>query len=60
MLLSQRLKVKDTLEHFDCVFWFHKKPPWISLCCRDVTPDEEHVPSVQDSEINLLKSGEVT
>ncbi|XP_024134159.1 FYVE and coiled-coil domain-containing protein 1 isoform X1 [Oryzias melastigma] len=26
----------------------------------DVTPDEEHVPSVQDSEINLLKSGEVT
>lgn len=33
--------------------------------CRgtgDVTPDdpEEHVPTVQDSEINLLKSGEVT
>uniref|UniRef100_A0A4W6DIV8 FYVE and coiled-coil domain-containing protein 1 n=1 Tax=Lates calcarifer TaxID=8187 RepID=A0A4W6DIV8_LATCA len=28
----------------------------------DVTPDdpEEHVPTVQDSEINLLKSGEVT
>uniref|UniRef100_A0A8C9ZGN8 FYVE and coiled-coil domain-containing protein 1 n=1 Tax=Sander lucioperca TaxID=283035 RepID=A0A8C9ZGN8_SANLU len=29
---------------------------------RDLTPDdpEEHVPTVQDSEINLLKSGEVT
>ncbi|XP_041861675.1 FYVE and coiled-coil domain-containing protein 1 [Melanotaenia boesemani] len=26
----------------------------------DVTPGEEHVPTVQDSEINLLKSGEVT
>lgn len=41
-----------------------------SLClvmnfCRgigDVTPDdpEEHVPTVQDSEVNLLKSGEIT
>ena len=35
------------------------------MFCRgtgDVTPDdpEEHVPTVQDSEINLLKSGEVT
>uniref|UniRef100_A0A8C7YTF3 FYVE and coiled-coil domain-containing protein 1 n=1 Tax=Oryzias sinensis TaxID=183150 RepID=A0A8C7YTF3_9TELE len=28
--------------------------------CRDVTPDEEHTPTVQDSEINLLKSAEVT
>lgn len=28
----------------------------------DVTPDnpEEHVPTVQDSEINLLRSGDVT
>ncbi|XP_037554061.1 FYVE and coiled-coil domain-containing protein 1 [Nematolebias whitei] len=26
----------------------------------DVTPDEEHMPTFQDSEINLLKSGEVT
>uniref|UniRef100_A0A3P9L500 FYVE and coiled-coil domain-containing protein 1 n=1 Tax=Oryzias latipes TaxID=8090 RepID=A0A3P9L500_ORYLA len=27
---------------------------------KDVTPDEEHAPTVQDSEINLLKSAEVT
>lgn len=29
---------------------------------RDVTPDdpEEHVPTVQDAEINLLRSGDVT
>uniref|UniRef100_I3J1A5 FYVE and coiled-coil domain-containing protein 1 n=1 Tax=Oreochromis niloticus TaxID=8128 RepID=I3J1A5_ORENI len=26
----------------------------------DITPDDEQVPTVQDSEINLLKSGEVT
>ncbi|XP_073331982.1 FYVE and coiled-coil domain-containing protein 1 [Pagrus major] len=34
----------------------------LDLSTGDVTPDdpEEHVPTVQDSEINLLKSGEVT
>ncbi|XP_056132008.1 FYVE and coiled-coil domain-containing protein 1 [Lampris incognitus] len=32
------------------------------VCTGETTPDdpEEHVPTVQDSEINLLKSGEVT
>uniref|UniRef100_A0A672I450 FYVE and coiled-coil domain-containing protein 1 n=1 Tax=Salarias fasciatus TaxID=181472 RepID=A0A672I450_SALFA len=39
---------------------------WLSLTGNppggvgDVTPDEEQVPTVQDSEIHLLKSGEIT
>ncbi|XP_071343752.1 FYVE and coiled-coil domain-containing protein 1 [Trachinotus anak] len=40
-----------------------RRPPGaLDIGTGDVTPDdpEEHVPTVQDSEINLLKSGEVT
>ncbi|XP_068563312.1 FYVE and coiled-coil domain-containing protein 1 [Cebidichthys violaceus] len=40
-----------------------RRPPGaLDIGTRDVTPDdsEEHVATVQDSEINLLKSGEVT
>ncbi|KAG7230838.1 hypothetical protein INR49_019652, partial [Caranx melampygus] len=40
-----------------------RRPPGaLDINTGDVTPDdpEEHVPTVQDSEINLLKSGEVT
>ncbi|XP_039984518.1 FYVE and coiled-coil domain-containing protein 1 [Xiphias gladius] len=40
-----------------------QRPPGaLEIGTGDVTPDdpEEHVPTVQDSEINLLKSGEVT
>ncbi|XP_070764455.1 FYVE and coiled-coil domain-containing protein 1 [Enoplosus armatus] len=40
-----------------------RRPPGVlDIGAGDVSPDdpEEHVPTVQDSEINLLKSGEVT
>ncbi|KAF1385786.1 hypothetical protein PFLUV_G00111390 [Perca fluviatilis] len=40
-----------------------RRPPGsLDIGIGDLTPDdpEEHVPTVQDSEINLLKSGEVT
>ncbi|XP_076583049.1 FYVE and coiled-coil domain-containing protein 1 [Chaetodon auriga] len=40
-----------------------RRPPGApDISTGDITPDdpEEHVPTVQDSEINLLKSGEVT
>ncbi|XP_042337521.1 FYVE and coiled-coil domain-containing protein 1 [Plectropomus leopardus] len=40
-----------------------RRPPGsLDIGTGDMTPDdlEEHVPTVQDSEINLLKSGEVT
>ncbi|KAM4628769.1 FYVE and coiled-coil domain-containing protein 1 [Polymixia lowei] len=40
-----------------------RRPPGpVDIGTGDTTPDdpEEHVPTVQDSEINLLKSGEVT
>ncbi|XP_071403032.1 FYVE and coiled-coil domain-containing protein 1 [Centroberyx affinis] len=40
-----------------------RRPPGaLDIGTGDATPDdpEEHVPTVQDSEINLLKSGEVT
>ncbi|XP_059197312.1 FYVE and coiled-coil domain-containing protein 1 [Centropristis striata] len=40
-----------------------RRPPGaLDIGTGDVTPDdpEEHVPTVQDSEINLLRSGEVT
>ncbi|XP_040895976.1 FYVE and coiled-coil domain-containing protein 1 [Toxotes jaculatrix] len=39
-----------------------RHPGALEIGTGDVTPDdpEEHVPTVQDSEINLLKSGEVT
>ncbi|XP_061594117.1 FYVE and coiled-coil domain-containing protein 1 isoform X2 [Cololabis saira] len=35
-------------------------PGAMEIGTGDVTPDEEQVPTVQDSEINLLKSGEIT
>uniref|UniRef100_A0A3B4AR01 FYVE and coiled-coil domain-containing protein 1 n=1 Tax=Periophthalmus magnuspinnatus TaxID=409849 RepID=A0A3B4AR01_9GOBI len=37
-------------------------PRLLNISTGDVTPEEaeEHIPTVQDSEINLLKSGEVT
>ncbi|XP_069551150.1 FYVE and coiled-coil domain-containing protein 1 isoform X1 [Brachyistius frenatus] len=37
-----------------------RHPGALDIGTGDVTPDEEQVPTVQDSEINLLKSGEVT
>lgn len=38
-----------------------RRPPGaLDIGTGDVTPDDERVPTVQDSEINLLKSGEVT
>ncbi|KAK2907791.1 FYVE and coiled-coil domain-containing protein 1 [Channa argus] len=39
-----------------------RTPGALNMATGDVTPDdpEEHVPTVQDSEINLLKSGEIT
>lgn len=49
-----------------CIHFKEDIIPCVSLdfsrSTGDVTPDdpEEHVPTVQDSEINLLKSGEVT
>ncbi|XP_072245745.1 FYVE and coiled-coil domain-containing protein 1 [Leuresthes tenuis] len=37
-----------------------RHPGALEIGTGDVTPDEELVPTLQDSEINLLKSGEVT
>uniref|UniRef100_A0A3Q1GYF5 FYVE and coiled-coil domain-containing protein 1 n=1 Tax=Acanthochromis polyacanthus TaxID=80966 RepID=A0A3Q1GYF5_9TELE len=37
-----------------------RQPGALHIGTGDATADEEHVPTVQDSEINLLKSGEIT
>ncbi|XP_008291446.1 FYVE and coiled-coil domain-containing protein 1 [Stegastes partitus] len=37
-----------------------RQPGALDIGSGEATADEEHVPTVQDSEINLLKSGEVT
>uniref|UniRef100_A0AAQ5XRV0 FYVE and coiled-coil domain-containing protein 1 n=1 Tax=Amphiprion ocellaris TaxID=80972 RepID=A0AAQ5XRV0_AMPOC len=37
-----------------------RQPGALDIGTADVAADEEHVPTVQDSEINLLKSGEIT
>ncbi|XP_047443428.1 FYVE and coiled-coil domain-containing protein 1 [Mugil cephalus] len=37
-----------------------RHPGAMDIGTGDVTPDEDHVSTVQDSEINLLKSGEVS